>query len=194
MTLHAGDSHQCPHQRKPAGRVSHCQGRQWALCWGGTHGTDGSALSPVYLHDLGIMHRDVKVGGSGAGGWRMGWGGSLNPQHGEATSVPVSFQMENILLDERGKSLVALPSGHPIRGDTLSMGTPSLRVLTWCLAPQGTSSSLISASPGTCSGVSELTQSVAPCNTWVRGAVLGGCAGVHRPPGAHPVSPQPQRC
>lgn len=50
-------------------------------------------------------------------------GGSLNPQHGEATSVPVSFQMENILLDERGKSLVALPWGHPICGDTLSMGT-----------------------------------------------------------------------
>ncbi|RMC10729.1 hypothetical protein DUI87_12440 [Hirundo rustica rustica] len=57
----------------------------------------------VYLHDLGIMHRDVKVCGSGAGGWRMrSGGGSLNPQHGEATSVPVSFQMENILLDERG--------------------------------------------------------------------------------------------
>lgn len=50
-------------------------GWQWVLCWEGTHGIDGSVLSPVYLHDLGIMHRDVKVGGSGAGGWRMEWGG-----------------------------------------------------------------------------------------------------------------------
>uniref|UniRef100_H0Z6L9 Ribosomal protein S6 kinase related n=1 Tax=Taeniopygia guttata TaxID=59729 RepID=H0Z6L9_TAEGU len=37
--------------------------------------------------------------GLGAGGWG---GGSLNPQRGEATSVAVLFQMENILLDERG--------------------------------------------------------------------------------------------
>lgn len=34
------------------------------------------------------------------------------------------FQMENILLDERGKSLVALVWGHPIRGDALSKGVP----------------------------------------------------------------------
>lgn len=111
--------------------------------------------------------------GQGAGGWGGG-GVSLNPQHGEATSAAVSFQMENILLDERGKSLVGTPWGHPICGDTLLTGTPSLCVPTWCLAPQGISSSLTSAFPGTCSGASEPTQSVAPCSTWVRGPVLGG--------------------
>lgn len=191
MTRHAGDSHHCPHQRggTPAGRVSHPQGWHWVLCWEGTHGTDGSVLSPVYLHDLGIMHRDVKVGGSGAGGLEDGVGRSLNPQHGEATSAPVSFQMENILLDERGKSLVALPWGHAIRGDTPSMGTPSLWVPMWCLAPQDTSSSPTSASPGTCSGVSEPTQSVAPCSTWVRGAVLGGLWWRAQTPGCSPTLP-----
>ncbi|XP_053817466.1 ribosomal protein S6 kinase-related protein isoform X1 [Vidua chalybeata] len=75
----------------------------------------------VYLHDLGIMHRDVKC---------------LSP-----------FRW---------------------------------RTSSWMR--EGTSSSRISASPGTCSGASEPTQSVAPCSTWVRGAVLGGlCWGAQTP-------------
>lgn len=118
----------------------------------------------------------------------MGWGGLQTPQDGEATPAPVSFQMENILLDERGKSLVALAWGRPIRGDTPSSGTPRPWVPTRCLAPQGTSSSPTSASPGTCGGASEPTPSAAPCSTWVRGQ-RGAAVGGTDPPGTHPLIP-----
>uniref|UniRef100_A0A8C9MWB3 Ribosomal protein S6 kinase related n=1 Tax=Serinus canaria TaxID=9135 RepID=A0A8C9MWB3_SERCA len=86
----------------------------------------------VYLHDLGIMHRDVKVGGSGAGGWRMGWRGVSEPPSMERPPQCLSH----------------------------------FRWRTSSWMREGTSSLLISASPGTCSGASEPTPSVAPCSTW----------------------------
>lgn len=50
-------------------------GWQWTLCPEGILCADSSVFSPVYLHDLGIMHRDVKVGSSRAGGLEDGVGG-----------------------------------------------------------------------------------------------------------------------
>jgi len=49
-----------------------------APCREGIHGSDVPISSPVYLHDLGIVHRDVKVGGSRAGGTEGGVRGSPN--------------------------------------------------------------------------------------------------------------------
>lgn len=73
----------------------------------GSPGSDGSVLSPVYLHDLGIVHRDVKVGDKGVWGGDRGWlgGGLCTPWCKLATPALGLFQMENILLDERGKGL-----------------------------------------------------------------------------------------
>lgn len=84
---------------------------------------------------------------------------------------------------------MALGWGHPIRGDTPSLGAPTRH-----LTPQGTSNSPTSASPGTCGGASGPTPSAAPCSTWVRG---GRVVGTHPPPGggdtstpaAHPLIP-----
>lgn len=88
----------------------------------GHPGSDSSILSPVYLHDLGIVHRDVKVGDRREGG-QKGTEGLCIPWHGGPTPELVLFQMENILLDERGEGLVALAWGHPVHGVTPSSCT-----------------------------------------------------------------------